>query len=346
MRFKYPTVIFGNALGDHLLALPALRALASLFPSRLALICMPGFRRVFFSDLRLRSVCEVEMRRRGRGRVFDAAAVAKRIGKCDLFLSLNPWRSASLDRLVALLSPALSVGFSPAFQVAILKLSDSSRERPYKGQSARLKAAATKPKARPSASMQHEADSAFRVPANLDPSLRLEDFAVPPRLPVGASARVRQFLRVNAPGKRVLAVHNETKIQKRWPRERLSKFLSAFLERHPDFVVFMLDFRKPRRKRGKFEDRIIHPRGLPLPYAFAVLREGDLFLGVDSCMLHAADLFRVPGVGLFGPTEPRRWGFRFARHRHVRDVHGLKYIRESRVLRALESVLRETRSDR
>jgi ADP-heptose:LPS heptosyltransferase len=324
-RFKYPAVIFGNALGDHLLALPALRALASVFPSRLSLICMPGFRRVFFSDLRLRSVCEVEMRRRGRQRVFDAAAVAKRIGKCDLFLSLNPWRSASLDRLVTLLSPAFSVGFSPAFQVALAKTSGGSHT---------------------SAFMRHGADSAFRVPTYLDSCLRLEDFAVPPRLPAGVSARVRQFLRANAAGKRVLAIHNETKPQKRWPRERLSKLVSAFLERHPDFVVFMLDFRKPRRKGGEFEDRIIHPRGLPLPYAFAVLRESDLFLGVDSCMLHAADLFRIPGVGVFGPTEPRRWGFRFARHRHIRDARGLKYIRESRVLRALGSVLREARSDR
>jgi ADP-heptose:LPS heptosyltransferase len=123
----------------------------------------------------------------------------------------------------------------------------------------------------------------------------------------------------------------------------LSKLVTAFLERHPDFIVFMLDFRKASMKVGEFEDLFIHPRGLPLPYAFAVLGESDLFLGVDSCMLHAADLFRVPGVGVFGPTDPRRWGFRFARHRHIRDARGLKYIRESHVLEALESLLREKR---
>jgi hypothetical protein len=278
------------------------------------MICMPGFRQTFFSDLRLRSICEIEMRRRGpqrtAQRVFDAGAVAKRIGKCDLFLSLNPWQSVSLDRLVRLLSPALSVGFSPAFQVALAK-----------------------------PSTEHAADTPFGVPAYLDPSLRVEDFALPPRLPARATVLIRQFLRATAPGKRVLAVHNETQSDRTWPRDRLSNLVTAFLKRHPDFVIFVLDFHKPRIKTGEFKDRVIHSRGLPLPYAFAVLGESELFLGVDSCMLHAADLFRIPGVGLFGSSEPRRWGFRFSPHRHVRDRRGLKYIPEPAVLEALESLL-------
>lgn len=271
---------------------------------------MPGFRRKFFSDLPLRSVCEVEMRPRVGQRRFDAAAVARRIGKCDLFLSLNPWKSESLDRLVTLLSPELSIGLSPAFKLAL----------------------ANSPK-------QHAADAAFRVPARLDPTLRLGDFAFPPRLPVHVRARIRQFLRATAPGKRILAIHNETKPGKTWPPDHLSKLVTSFLERNPDFVIFILDMWKPKIETGKFKDRVIHSRGLPLPYAFAVLRESELFLGVDSCMLHAADLFRIPGVGLFGPTEPRRWGFRFAKHHHIHDPRGMKYIRELDVLEALESLL-------
>lgn len=247
---------------------------------------------------------------RGRQRLFDAAAVAKRIGKCDLFLSLNPWQSVSLDRLVALLSPELSIGFSPVFQVALARRSK-----------------------------EHAVESAFRAPVSLDPSLRLSDFAFPLRLPACARARIREFLKAAAPGKRVLAVHNETKPEKAWPPDRLSRLVTSFLERHPNFVVFNLDFRNPKMKCGKFKDRVIHSRGLPLPYAFALLRESDLFLGVDSCMLHAADLFRIPGVGLFGPTEPRRWGFRFSPHRHVCDGRGLEFIPESTVLKALESLL-------
>ena len=310
-RYRYPAVIFGNALGDQLLALPALRALAALFPSRLALICMPGFRRKFFSDLPLRAVCEVAMHRRKAQRLFDSAAVAKKIGKCDLLLSLNPWTSPSLGRLLRLLSPALSVGLLPPFEVIL-----------------------------PRNRGQHAADSAFGVASCFDSSLRPEEFAIPPQVPARVRPRIREFLAAAARGKRVLAIHNETKREKIWPPERLGELVNTFLERHPDFVVFILDIAKPQLKSTKFQDRVIHSYGLPLPYAFGLLRESELFLGVDSCMLHAADLFRVPGVGLFGPTDPRRWGFRFAEHRHIRDRRGLQHVSASRVLRALESLLR------
>lgn len=313
-RFRYPAVIFGNALGDQLLALPTLRALAALFPSRLALICMPGFRRKFFPDLPLRAVCEIAMHRRKGQRLFNSSAVAKKIGRCDLLLSLNPWTSPSLRRLLQLLSPELSVGLLPPFEVLLPRIAG-----------------------------QHMIDSTFRVAEYLDASLRPADFATAPGLPARVRPRIREFLRSAARGKRIMAIHNETKLEKVWPRERLSLLIAQFLERHPDFAVFILDIAKPRLEIAKFPDRVIHSYGLPLPYAFGVLQESELFLGVDSCMLHAADLFRVPGVGLFGPTDPRRWGFRFAEHRHIRDRRGLQHISASRVLQALESLLRVTR---
>jgi hypothetical protein len=310
LRFESPAVIFGNAIGDHLLTLPALRAIASLFPSHLSLICMPRSRRNFFSDLRLRSVCEIKMPGSGsRGRKFAAARVATRVGRCDLFLSVNPWHSRSMDRLLNLLSPSLSIGLSPAFQVALPK--DLSK---------------------------HAADLAFGVPAYLRPSLRLEDFAYPPALPAGCRVRVRQFLKEAAPGMRILAVHTETKAERLWPRERFIAVIYSFLEHHPEFVAFVVDFQKWNLDPGRFKNRIIHSPRLSLPYAFSVVGQSDLFLGVNSCMLHAADLFRVPGVGLFGPEGHARWGFRFSRHRHISSSREMKAIYEPEVLDALESL--------
>ena len=47
-----PVAIFGNGLGDHLLVLPALRALVETFAGRLGLVCMAGAPEIFFADLR------------------------------------------------------------------------------------------------------------------------------------------------------------------------------------------------------------------------------------------------------------------------------------------------------
>jgi ADP-heptose:LPS heptosyltransferase len=64
----------------------------------------------------------------------------------------------------------------------------------------------------------------------------------------------------------------------------------------------------------------------------------DLFVGIDSSMLHAADLARVPGVGLFGPTRAVEWGFRFAPHRHI-DMSTMADITVQSALDAMEELV-------
>jgi hypothetical protein len=66
-----------------------------------------------------------------------------------------------------------------------------------------------------------------------------------------------------------------------WGASRFRQDLDKFLARYPEFIA--LD--------------------LPLPVAMAVIRDSDLFLGVDSCMLHAADFFRLPGKSAFSDPQ-------------------------------------------
>jgi ADP-heptose:LPS heptosyltransferase len=71
-----------------------------------------------------------------------------------------------------------------------------------------------------------------------------------------------------------------------------------------------------------------------------LVANADLFVGIDSSMLHAADLARVPGVGLFGPTRAATWGFRFGPHRHV-DRSTMADITVEEVLSAMEDLAAE-----
>jgi ADP-heptose:LPS heptosyltransferase len=69
------------------------------------------------------------------------------------------------------------------------------------------------------------------------------------------------------------------------------------------------------------------------------MRFADLFLGVDSLFLHAADLFRVPSVGLFGPTACEEWGFRVTpTWRHISGHGSMDTIQREAVLDALLSI--------
>jgi len=89
--------------------------------------------------------------------------------------------------------------------------------------------------------------------------------------------------------------------------------------------------------RRRSSDRIA-PVNLPLDACFALLRDSQLFLGVDVCHLHAADLFRVPGVALFGASTSRRWGYKFCKHRHLQSSGNMNEIGVDDVYEALSSL--------
>jgi ADP-heptose:LPS heptosyltransferase len=306
-----PVVLYCNGIGDHILAATAVRALAHLFPGRLTLVCAPGAQRLFFRDIGFVSVLETRFEpMRGGRRRFDAEAVAAAVRRCDLLISLNPWHSNSVDRLLTRLRPRFSLGFFGAFAASL-----------------------------PLDYRKHSAELTFDVARFLRPALRLDDFASPLRLPPGAR-RWAGSVRGHIPrGLKVLAVHAETKREKVWSVRHMRRVIDEFLECHEEFVAFEVG-EKPLQRNGlRHHERFIESHGLPLPLALGLVAEADLFLGVDSCMLHAADLFRVPGVGLFGPTSSREWGFRFAPHRHVEFGLKTHAAVETEVLGALESLV-------
>jgi ADP-heptose:LPS heptosyltransferase len=232
------------------------------------------------------------------------------LGPCDLLLSLNPWRSPAIDELLARLAPNHAVGF--------FSLYDERLPLDYS---------------------KHTAELAFDMVRARWPEACLEQYATPPRLPE-SSRLLAARLRANVPPKfRVLAVHADTGEDKMWPAERWLELLDRFLPRHPEFVVFVLGGRDLGLDACASGDRVIPCLGLPLAASLSLVGEADLFAGVDSCKLHAADLFRVPGVGLFGPTRPEEFGFRFARHQHVTGDGSMSDITVEMVDSALEALI-------
>jgi hypothetical protein len=305
-----PVVFHFNGFGDRLMGLPAIRALAAIFPNQLKVICGQGDRSTYYLDLPLRDVCEVEYTRTDKGWGFDVPLVATTIESCDLFVSLNPWHSKSIDELLAVLQPSNSIGFYP----------NSNHLIPFQ-------------------KTIHTADLMFKFPCLLNPELRLEDYCYPLSLPE-EDVNVARALRSTIPeSARLLLIHNETLAEKVWPDEKLISLLDEFLSRHEAYVAFVLDQSERRLDTGKQGARVKHLfDDRTIAASYALVADADLFLGVDSCFLHAADLYRVPGVGLFGPTDHHAYGFRLGPHRHVCANGPMDNIHERQVLEALEEI--------
>lgn len=313
LNAEYPVAFFMNGYGDNFINLPALRGLCQLFEGRLTLVCKQGPHLFCFDDLAVNRRIALDARKEG-GYKFDESAAAAEIGRCDLFLSLVPWCSSSLTSLLEAWDGIPSVGF-------------------FEGYTHCLRLDYTKP----------SADLAFDVVRSLRPDYRLRDFLEPLRYPHAQREDVRQILSLLEPGTRILSVHMDTLAHKRWEEIRWVETLDMFLDAHTDFVVTLVG--RPERpidtEQWRNADRVIPCYGLSLPASCCLVAESDFFIGIDSCMLHVADMARVPGVGLFGPTNVKEFGFYIGPHIMIQADGSLEEIQPWLVNEALNQLVAE-----
>jgi ADP-heptose:LPS heptosyltransferase len=313
-------VMLVNGLGDQLIALPALRALAELFPERIELILGPGMRAMFYDGLPLRGVRRAAWADHA-AREIQVEPLAAALGRCEVFVNLAEWITPSVRDLAQRVRPRRSVG-----------LRDSYSEQVHVEDDA------------------HMFDRVFAIARHFDPALRLGDFCTPPVFSRAArdaaAALVAEHVR---PGEKLLFVHPETLPHKMWTAEAFGRVVGAFLRARPEYRALVCSLQPYPVPATSEQAGRIAPIDPHLELAMAVVERADLFLGVDSCFLHAADLFRLPGVALFGPTRAAHWGFRLSPRGH--DVSGsgsMAAIDEGEVLeRMLDAADRTTqRSER
>ncbi|HEV2990105.1 MAG TPA: glycosyltransferase family 9 protein [Candidatus Angelobacter sp.] len=343
---EHPVVIYNSGgIGDHLMSLPALRALAKLWPHRVTVVCVRGAGPLFFNDIALLRTEDTTTYYTHDGKTgkitlqvlpgaptngtglppastqtpdaewvrwtpwsFDPEAAAQKLGSCDAVFSLTPWHSPAIDRLCEILRPNLSIGFSSSFSIPLQQ-----------------------------APSRHLADVFFDVPQSLDSSLRIMDFVRGTFVPETYRMDALRTRKLVPDEFKVLVAHGETKPDKEWIAERFARTIDEFLGQHQDYVCFVLGKNSFHLEVKQHRTRVFHCYPLHLCTALALLEHADLFIGIDSCMLHSADLHGVPGVGLFGPSDAARTGFRFNHHKHVcgKDMTS---ISEQDVLGALNEI--------
>jgi Protein of unknown function (DUF4254)/Glycosyltransferase family 9 (heptosyltransferase) len=326
LRARAPAVYFSTLIGDSVLTLPTLRALAEKFTAPITLICPKVSFDLCFREVSSRFVDITGVAPGGppigphATRTLDYDSLASAIGHVDVFVNAVPWDIPSNSFIRPLwqrLAPTTSIGFPTDDDYDIVVPRD----------------------------LTHSADLTFKLARLFDPSLRIEDYAQPVPLPRSVQQEVRVMRTAVPAGVKVLVVHADAGwTDKRWSITRFVDLLDGFLSRHRDYVAWVVGMGQEELNVGRERDRVFSHLGLPLDLAMALVGSADLFVGVDSSMLHAADLAGVPGVGLFGPTRPEVWGFRFAPHRHV-DKSTMAAITVEDVLGAMEDLVSSQRRE-
>jgi ADP-heptose:LPS heptosyltransferase len=233
------------------------------------------------------------------------------VGLCDLFVSLVSWHSASLAYLRDALQATATIGFDASFDVAL-----------------------------PRIYTKHTSKLMFDAVLAIDASLRFDKF-LSPRPPYSQHARdtARAIKGPLRAGLKLVAVHTETTAAKTWPAAQWGRVLHGFLKPRPEWIALLVDYQRqlPTLADADTEAQVVDATGLPLEEALCLVQHADLFVGVDSSMLHAADFGDVPSVGLFISTSAREFGFLLAPHVAI-EAASAEAIDCNRVAEAIDAV--------
>lgn len=275
-----PTIFLINGRGDYLLNIPALRAFSTAYDGAVCVVAAPGAREMIFPDIPVARSLELPFETSPKGKEFDAAALAKALGPIPVFVSLNPWHSESMDELLDLLDCPRTVGFVDEF--------DETIALDFR---------------------KHTMDLAFDVIRHLVPNAAFDDHISPPGFrpkDMTLADEVAGHLRPASP---LIGVHFETLPQKELPAPIATELIVQLAETWRNGIIVDVGLISAVAVDQRPEN-YFHLSGLGLATGFSLMRHMDVFVGVDSCFLHAADFCRVPLVGLFGPTDPHEFGAR------------------------------------
>ena len=190
----------------------------------------------------------------------------------------------------------------------------------------------------------HSADIAFRLAQGLGVTDTLESFARAMTTPPAATSRALRIRNALPPGSLTMTLHADTVQARRWRPEHWGKTIDAVITACPNLYIFVVGMHGAVNEASMRHERVISSLGADLQLSFALVAGSDVFAGINSCMLHVADVAGVPGVGLFeNALAEAEWGFRYTRHRHVVAEHAMNDIQPETVVRALLDLAEEVR---
>ncbi len=307
-RQESVVVFCADGLGDHILSIPAMNALAAGLGTRVTLVTRDGMTRLFYSGCAFTSVIEVPMSAMEHGWEFDSVRAAAGCPVAASCVVLVPYSSVALRSWLSIIAPRdIAWGHKALAE--------------YAGDST---------------GAAHQVD---RMIGLVRPVLGLTVPAMDLTwaLPEEAWTWARcQKSGLTGGSKRLLVMHFETGGAKCLVPEEVTALVSHLHTALNDWSLVLVSEAVPAYRDKLLECGAHTIAGNTLERVFALVRSADAFLGCDSCMLHAADLGGVPSIGMFRSTNPAQWGLRFASGMNIHWPHSERTMMARRRTRSTQ----------
>lgn len=299
-------IVIINGIGDTLEALPAMRALAAVSQPLKVIVPMQRPFEFILEDLTAEVVPLNARIEHGRW-LFDWSRLERELAEVDDVVFMLSWESDELRALCARLRGGhRTIGF-----FEFMSICPDHRPHP------------------------HWMDKYMALADVVAPDASVERWAWAPR--AHAAPRIAQLGCVRRPR---VALHPETQAERTFSDGEWMGLLGRLQAAMPDAEIGVLGV--------SMASRLAVAAASPAVFAISDFEQGmhwvagaDLFIGIDSCWLHFADLSRAPTLAIFRTSSPRRAGPRLTPRAQVVTVPPGEALSTIGLEPALQGLLRE-----
>jgi heptosyltransferase-1 len=163
-------------------------------------------------------------------------------------------------------------------------------------------------------------DAARGAPTRATPAPAWADVATPPRPAAGAADAPLAL-----PARYGILIQAASWPSKLWPEDHWQSLLDRLGAEGKSVVIpWGSETERARAKRLATNRAYVHvlPRRLSGAPLIALLQRAEFAIGLDSGLMHLATALGVPGIWLFGPTDPALTGPYGAGQQVLRSLHG------------------------
>lgn len=272
-------VIAENGIGDSIMMLPALRALAVEVASDIKILSNPQYSgNVLYEFSRNLIALEDDVRPEVKNqKILDCIEWA------DVVVVYSTWDIVNKLGICAYLENKMVFGYFSEYCNHLIRYDD-----------------------------RNMIDQYFSVASSFNKGISIGCYSYPLILPDFSQRYASVLYSAFSTETVLIGIHTHTKEEKMVSAECFVKTLEIIKNVHPNSVFILVDPIDTAFSESVEED-LVSLKGLDISIIMEFLKYISLIVCIDSCILHAADFRQIPMISFFPVTDVTNWGPRYSR---------------------------------
>lgn len=270
-------VIADNGIGDSIMMLPALRALAMEVSSEIKILSNPRYFDNVLYEFTKKSILLNDYNN-------DNQHILTCIEETDIVVIYSTWDIVNQLGIKPFLKDKIVFGYFSEYCTNLIEYDH-----------------------------RNMIDQYFSVVMFFNKAIDVNRYSYPLVLPDSSKVNASALYSAFSPGTLLIGIHTHTREEKMVSADYFVEVIKIVKEIYPQSILIVVDPVDTELSVMLDKNTFVNLQGLDISIVMQFFQYISLLICIDSCILHAADLIKLPIISFFPATSVNNWGPKYSR---------------------------------